>query len=328
MTFLQDEWIAQFREIVLAYNRQRISDPFMEWFRLQDRLGLFTNNLERILAILIDARFDQQTLAENALENTKRVVQAGALKRPLERNEIPLLIPRQRMTAENWSELFSTGLPLLRRLAVQIERQQVWGADELLGLMRSSSYRVPYLGVKTSRLAVRWLHELVPHLQIDMSDFKVPVDVLVYRVASRLGIIDPHRDHYSGEGSPADVKIQLFAQKLFPDNPWFLDEPLWSTGRRVSDGGHCFPTRPSHRGCIFAEICPKKHLDVDPSEIGMESGQKTADRAISGYTRRDRSPEPTERQRRFNGFVQELKAKGITGEEYRHRITKWFKDNP
>lgn len=34
---------------------------------------------------------------------------------------------------------------------------------------------------KTSRLAVRWLHELVPRLSIEMSDFKVPVDILVAR---------------------------------------------------------------------------------------------------------------------------------------------------
>jgi len=61
------EWMNQFRNIILSYNKQRISDPFMSWFREQDEKGVFANNFERVLMILIDARFDQQTKAENAL---------------------------------------------------------------------------------------------------------------------------------------------------------------------------------------------------------------------------------------------------------------------
>ena len=229
------------------------------------------------------------------------------------------------MTAENWTELFLIALPKLHGLAAKIEEQRNWSAEELLDLMRSSGYRVPYLGVKTSRLAVRWLHELVPYLKIGMSDFKIPIDILVYRVASRLGIIDPHVDRYYGEGSPADVKIQSFAKLLFPSDPWFLDEALWSTGRRASDGGHCYPTHPNHQGCIFEGICPRTFVDFDPSGIGMEPDQSTGYRIA-----RPRVVKPaglTEKQKKFSEFVQKLKDQGIKGEEYRRQVSEWFRNN-
>ena len=194
--------------------------------------------------------------------------------------------------------------------------------------MRSASYKVPYLGIKTSRLAVRWLHEMVSDLKIDMSDFKVPIDVLVYRVASRLGLIDPYVDKYYGEDSPADLKIQSFAKMLFPDNPWFLDEPLWSSGRQPSKGGHCFPTFPDHQGCIFEEICPKKYVDFDPSNIGMESNLRTRRKTAASFERRAKVGKLTNKQKRFSEFVQQLKEQGITGEEYRRKITEWFRTNP
>ena len=260
----------EFRKIILEYNKHRISDPFMTWHRQKDGEKAFANDFERILMILIDARFDQQTTADKALENTKRVFKSGVLKRQLDRSEIPLLIPRQRKTAEQWTNLFHLAIPRLYRLSKVILRKRTWTAQELLRLMRSSHFRVPYLGVKTSRLAVRWLYELVPNLKIDMLDFKVPIDRLVYRVSCRLGIIDPYVDRYYGERSPGDLKIQVFAKTLFPSNPWLLDESLWSTGRQASKSGHCYPTHPRHEGCIFETICPKKYNEVDPSEIGMQ----------------------------------------------------------
>jgi len=242
----------------------------MTWFREKDGEDAFANDFERILIILIDARFDQQTTAERALENTKRVFRAGVLKRQLDRNEVPVLIPRQRTTAEKWTEFFYLAIPRLYRLSREILRKKIWASQELLDLMSSSYFKVPYLGVKTSRLAVRWLHELVPNLEIDMHNFRIPVDRLVYRVACRLGIVNPHIDKYYGERSPGDLKIQAFAKTLFPGDPWFIDEPLWSTGRQASKGGHCYPTHPKHEGCLLEPICSKKFSDFDPSEIGME----------------------------------------------------------
>jgi len=274
------QWKDSLREIIWEYNKHRISDPFMAWFRQRDEEKAFANVFERILIILIDARFDQQTTAEKALENTKIVFKVGVLKRQLNRNEIPPLITRQRMTTEKWINLFYIAIPRLYRLAREILRKRTWTANELLELMNSPNFKVPYLGVKTSRLAVRWLYELVPNLMIDMHDFKVPVDRLVYRVACRLGIINPRVDKYYGAGSPADLKIQNLAKELFPNDPWLLDEPLWSTGRQPSRSGHCYPTHPRHEGCIFEAICPRKFNDFDPSKIGMQEEARSTDRSF------------------------------------------------
>jgi len=311
------DWLKRFREIILAYNENRAPDSFMIWFRQRDSAGFFVNDFEKVLVILVDARFDQRTTAEKALENTIAVVECGALKRTIMRDEAPLLIPRQNVTAENWTDLFCVSLPKLHELAMRIVVKKEWDAEGLLDLMRNE-LRVPYLGTKTARLAVRWLHELVSGIKIDMSTYKIPIDSLVYRVSCRLGIIDPNIDRYSGEGSPADIKIQAFVTRLLPDKPWLLDEPLWSTGRQPDKGGHCFPEHPDCSGCLFGSICQRRYTDVDPSQIGMETS------SVVGQTRfRPKQPGITSKQAEFAKFVAEMKQKGIKGEEYRERIKRW-----
>jgi|HubBroStandDraft_1064217.scaffolds.fasta_scaffold04131_5 hypothetical protein len=79
------------------------------------------------------------------------------------------------------------------------------------------------LAPSVDRLALRWIHELVPDIAVDMRDARVPVDLLVYRVTSRLGIIDPRVDTYAGSGSQADLAIQAFARRCFPQNPTLAD---------------------------------------------------------------------------------------------------------
>ena len=79
----------------MQYNNQRISDPFMTWFREQEQKGTFTTIIEKTLIVLIDARFDQLTTAENALENTKRVYNAGALYKIFEGKKV-LIVTIQR----------------------------------------------------------------------------------------------------------------------------------------------------------------------------------------------------------------------------------------
>ncbi|MEM2112294.1 MAG: hypothetical protein QXX08_10550 [Candidatus Bathyarchaeia archaeon] len=309
-------WVDRFRKIIIDYNEKSTPDPFMIWFRERDARGFFTSDFERVLTILIDARFDQRTTAENALENTIKVIRHGALQRTLTTSEIKSLIPRQNVTAEHWADLFCKSLPKLKVLSAQIVRQRNWDAATLLGSMRNE-FRVPYLGTKTARLAVRWLHELVPNLKIDMSTYKIPIDSLVYRVWCRLGIIDPHVDKYTGEDSPADVKVQTFVSKVLPDKPWLLDEPLWSMGRQPNKGGHCYPVHPNCCGCIFESICQKKLPDANPSFLGMQLfSVKTQSEPLS-------KTEITERQAAFAKFVEELKQKGIKGEEYREKIKQW-----
>jgi len=322
MTFEQ-EWLDKFKSVIIEYQKNRAPDPFMTWFKERNSEGFFLNDFERVLVILIDARFDQRTTAENALQNTKKVVQKGALKREfLSKEELPYLIPRQGKTAEKWADLFRLSLPKLHELAREIVSKTDWTAQELLALMQYS-IKVPYLGVKTSRLAIRWLYELMPKLRIDMRNYKIPIDSLVYRVLCRLGIIDPFNDKYYGEDSPADLKAQLFAKRIFPDNPHLLDEPLWATGRQADKGGHCFPKSPNCNGCIFHKICRRKFINIDPSELGMYTS--------FAYKRTEFYSIPEDKsankKAQFAKFVEELKQKGIKGKEYREKIMKWVEEH-
>jgi hypothetical protein len=231
------------------------------------------------------------------------------------------------MTAEKWTDLFCSSLPRLHELARRIVAERKWDAAELLDLTLHE-LKVPYLGVKTSRLAVRWLHELIPNLRIDMTTYKIPVDALVYRVVCRLGIIDPNIDKYFGEDSPADLKIQSFVKQVSPDKPWLLDEPLWSTGRRAINGGHCFPQHPNHSKCLFESVCLRKFLDIDPAQLGMDT--RFRNRYIPRHREHVPRPEETaikERQAQFAKFVDELKKKGITGEKYREKMTQWNREH-
>ena len=314
-------WLDRFRKIIITYDENRAPDPFMIWFRQKDTEGFFESDFERVLTILIVSRFDQRTTAENALENAVGVIRKGALKKLLTTSNVPSLIPRQNVTAEQWADLFCSSLPKLRALSTQIVTQKDWDAAELLESMRNE-FRVPYLGTKTARLAVRWLHELVPGIKIGMSTYKIPIDSLVYRVWSRLGIIDPNIDKYSGENSPADLKIQAFVAIVSPEKPWLLDEPLWSTGRQPNRGGHCYPTNPKCVGCLFEDICQKRFLDFDPSLL--ETDLSTTERQPKSLPKKTGI---TRRQAEFAKFVEALKQKGITGEEYREKVRQWQREH-
>ena len=301
----------------MDYNENRRPDPFMTWFRQQDSKGFFQSDYERVLAILIDARFDQRTTAEKALQNTITVVRYGALKKLVKSEELSLLVPKANVTAEKWTKLFCDALPAMNELSARVVAQEHWNSTDLLDLMRGELH-VPYLGIKTARLAVRWIHELVPRIKIKMSTYRIPIDSLVYRVCARLGIIDPTIDKYSGEGSPADEKIQRFVESILPDRPWLLDEALWSTGRQPSKGGHCYPSQPNCNGCLFDKTCEKNLLDVDPAKMGIQ---------LSTALRRSKSSCTkkmiTEKQAAFARFVNELKQEGIKGKEYRDKIRRW-----
>ena len=147
--------------------RQQHRDPFINWY---SRSGVnSTGELQfRILVILANARFDQGTLAERALENTRRLVDAGVLSASeVELGQVPPLNTRQRMKAERWRELLWRSLPLLKELSRQIASRERWKASELLKAITSE--RIPYFGPKTARLAVRWISELIRDIDVDMS---------------------------------------------------------------------------------------------------------------------------------------------------------------
>jgi hypothetical protein len=324
-----NDWFEQFRKVILAYNEKRQPDPFMRWFKEKEGQGFFADDKEKVLTVLIDARFDQMTTAEKALANTKTVVQAGCLKRRVNTATFPVLIPRQYMTPEKWTKSFILALPCLKAISSRIVAQKAWKADELCSLMLHE-IKTPYLGVKTTRLAIRWLYELLPALDIDMDSYEIPIDRLVYRVSCRLGLIDPNVDKYSGQGSDADVKIQTLVKHLLPGRQWIFDEPLWSTGRKPVNGGHCYPVNPSCGRCIFETICPRKFLDFDPAEIGMVTGTTIINTGSKSFHGSSEIPKETitPRQIEFAKFVEELKQKSVTGEEWRSQMSRWRREHP
>jgi len=256
-----EEWIEQFRDIILEFHKKKTEDPFKLWFYSCLEHGCFKDLFQRILLILINARFDQMTTAENALENTRKVVSLGALERLLSFGDVKYLIPRRNLSGEDWAKSFVTSLPKLHDLAKIIVEKRVWSAKELIDAIVGC--HIPYFGIKTARLAVRWLHELVPELNIDMSDYDLPVDSLIYRVLCRLGILDPYVYPYQGKESIADKVVQRFARTVFPNYTHLLDEPLWIMGRRF-----CYPKYPNCWVCPLNIICKKRYRDVDPSAIG------------------------------------------------------------
>jgi hypothetical protein len=220
------------------------------------------------LLVLVHARFDQRTRAENALANTQAVYDSHALSGDeVTVEQIPPLKAPRRVTPEDWRRRLWAALPGLKRLAKEIASQGQWTAGKLTN--RISGARIPDLGTKTTRLAVRFIHELVPGVSVDMNDALVPVDTLVYRVACRLGVVDPESQRYTGAGSPGDGAIQVFARKVSPENPALIDEPLWATGRSC-----CRPTSPRcSEGCILDGFCPKLWRDADPASIGFGGGK-------------------------------------------------------
>jgi len=221
----------------LANGRHR--DPFMNWY--EQWIGDNPRPLQfRILVILINARFDQGTRAERALENTRRLVDVGILDAdsiPLE--DVPILHTRQRMKPDKWRELLWRSLPGLKQLARRITSFGRWKASDLRKEITIA--KIPWFGPKTARLAVRWIAELVGEISVGMADSEVPVDSLIYRVAARLALLDPNSDKYWGPGSPGHQKVQQIARQLFPHNPSLVDEPIWMMGRQPRDKGFSSP---------------------------------------------------------------------------------------
>jgi hypothetical protein len=245
-------------------------DPFINWYT-QSVANKYGDLQFRVLLILTNARFDQGTRAERALENTQRLLAAGTLSvYPVELSDVPAINTRQRMKAERWRELLWRSLPGLRQLSNQIAGCDHWKASDLLQAITSA--RIPYFGPKTARLAVRWISELIPDINVDMGDSEIPVDSLVYRVAARLGLLDPVRERYWGPGSPGHERIQAAARQLFPHNPSLMDEPVWMMGRQPRNGGFCSPTDPTcDRGCLFASFCPRLWQQRDPGSVGYSA---------------------------------------------------------
>jgi hypothetical protein len=257
-------WIDYFRDAVETYY-QKPHDIFSIWFESCQKEGEFKNPLHSLLTILVHSRFEQGDHSIQALENTQRVFRL-LIQPNLLLEEIPPLEGTPFASGEIWKTLFYKALPKVQQIGNTILGKNRWRAFDLVRTIQV----IPHMGDINSQMAIRWIHRLIPDIvTLDFSDTPVSIGESLYRVASRLGILDPRFDYYQGTNSMGDIKIQSFAQMAFPQNPVKIEEPMvWMGGVREK-GGHCLPTQPQCEGCLFETFCPKLYIHFNPSEKGM-----------------------------------------------------------
>lgn len=259
-------WMDDFRNSIETYY-QKNQDLFSSWFGAYRKKEGFAHSLHSLLTILAHARFNQKNHSEKALENTQRVFKL-LLQPNLPLDEIPLLEGTPFFSGDQWRELFHRALPKLHQVAHNILEKKKWKAFDLERLIQI----IPHTGDKNSRMATRCIHELIPEaVEIDFSDTSISVGESLYRVSSRLGVVDPHFDYYRGKNSIGDLKIQTFAKTAYPQYPMKIEDPMTWVGMMKEEGagGYCLPTEPRCEGCLFETFCPRLQVDHNPSEKGM-----------------------------------------------------------
>jgi hypothetical protein len=257
-------WIGYFRDAVDTFY-QTPHDIFSIWFEECRQKGEFNDSLHSLMTILVHSRFDQGSESIKALENTQRsirlIVQPNLLL-----DEIPPLEGTSFVSGEVWRDLFQRALPKVHQISNAILERNKWNVFDLERLIQV----IPHMGNQNSRMAIRWINELIPDVvEIDFSDAPIAIGEGLYRVAARLGIVDPHLDYYQGKNSRGDIKIQSFGKTAFPRHPVKVEKPMNRMGDGEERGGHCFPIQPWCDGCLFKTFCPKLYLDFNPSEKGM-----------------------------------------------------------
>jgi hypothetical protein len=258
-------WAEFFRNAVEAYYQKK-DDIFSIWFKECQGRGEFRSSFHALLTILVHSRFDQGGQSFKPLENTQRVFKL-LLQPNLLLDEIPPLEETSFVSGEVWRNLFHRALLKIQQIGNAILERNKWNAFDLEQLIQI----IPHIGHQNSRMAMRWINELIPDVvEVDFSDTPIILGEGLYRVASRLGIVDPHFDYYQGRNSMGEIKIQSFAKTAFPENPLKVEEPMAWMGRREEEGGHCFPIHPSCGGCLFETFCPRLYIDFNPSEKGMK----------------------------------------------------------
>jgi hypothetical protein len=257
-------WIDHFRNAVETYH-QKPRDIFSIWFKECQGKDEFRSPFHALLTILVHSRFDQGNESVSALENTRRVFRLiVSPSLPLE--EIPLLEGTPFASGEVWRDLFHRALPKVQQIGNAVLGKNRWEVSDLERLVQV----IPHVGDQNSRRAVQRIGELMTDvIEVDFSDMSVVIGEGLYRVASRLGIVNPDFDYCQGKNSTGDLKIQSFAKTAFPQNPLKVVEPMAGMGKEEEQGGHCFPVKPWCEGCLFETFCPKLHVLLNPSEKGM-----------------------------------------------------------
>lgn len=257
-------WVEDFRSSVEGYY-QKHRELFSSWFNSCRHSEGLDHPYRSALTILTHARFNQKNQSEKALENTQKVFRL-LHQSNLSLEQIPPLEGTPFFTGENWRELFHRAIPKLQQVANHIIEKKQWNAPDLERLIQI----IPHMGDRNSRLAIRWIHELIPEeVDIDASTIPISIGESLYRVGARLGVVDPHFDTVQGKNSIGDLKIQAFARMAFPRFPWKIEEPMTWIGTEDGGAGYCLPTQPQCEGCLFETFCPKLYSDFNPSEKGM-----------------------------------------------------------
>jgi hypothetical protein len=257
-------WIEDFRNSIETYYKIK-RDIFSIWFETRQKEDGFANHLHSLLTILVHARFDQMSQSGEALENTQKVFKQ-IVQPKLRLEEIPPLAGTKFFSEENWRDLFHRAFPKLKQVANNILEIKRWNALDLERLIQV----IPHMSDKNSRMTVRWINELIPDfVEIDFTNTPISIGESLYRVASRLGVVDPHFDYYQGMNSMGDIKIQSFAQAAFPQYPMKIEEPMTWVGMEEEEGGHCLSIQPRCEGCLFESFCAKLYFDFNPSEKAM-----------------------------------------------------------
>jgi hypothetical protein len=256
-------WIEEFRNSIQTFD-QKYPDSLTVWFGEQKSQNELKDPSHSLLTLLVHARFDQMNDTETTLRNTQRVFRLLA-KPEIALDEIPVLEGTLFFSGEQWRDLFHRAISKLQQVSHVILEKRAWEASEIGRLILV----IPHMSERLSRKAVRWISQLMPEgVEIDFSNHPIWIDASLYRVASRLGIIDPHFDSNQGKSSMGDLKIQTFAKAAFPQDPSKIEAPMVGVGRNDAEG-LCLSFHPRCAGCLFETFCPKLYLDFDPSEKGM-----------------------------------------------------------
>ena len=260
-------WIENFRKAVETYHKEP-RDIFSSWFESERKENGLSDSFHSLLTILVHSRFDQMSQSQNALENTARVFKI--LHQPyLKLEEIPPLEGTQFFSGENWRDLLHRAIPKLQQVSKNILERKRWNALNLERLIQI----IPHMSEKNSRKGIRWINHLIPDIvEIDFANTPILVGESLYRVASRLGVVDPYFDPYGGKNSMGEMKIQSFATAAFPQYPLKVEEPMTWEGSKEEEG-HCHPVQPHCEDCLFGTFCPRLYLHFNPSVKGMRSGQ-------------------------------------------------------
>lgn len=256
-------WIEEFKKAIHNYEECQ-KDGFTHWIETLKRENLVENPYHLLILLLVYSRFNQKEDVQKALMNTKKVFNL-LLKPSLSLDEIPEIEGTPFSPQEVWRNLFFRAFPKIQEVTKGILEKREWKALDLERFIQV----IPYMGIPNSRWVVRSINKWIPEsVRIDFSENPILIGESLYRVASRLGIVNPFFDPYRGKNSMGEIKIQSFAKMVFPEDPSRIEESMDRLGRKGEEG-HCFPKEPNCQGCLFEAFCPKLFTEMDPSEKGI-----------------------------------------------------------